>query len=88
MHETTLGMFRRWFPVATLPCCILPVVVSSPLHPCTLSKLPYVYDVGYDCVCDESCDHHVHHCDECGWDVHPMCIFSEDGSLLAAKEEE
>jgi len=89
MQECTLTMRCRLLPVATLAMLdSLPVSVSSPLHPCTLNKLPFIYNGGYGCdVCGKPGDLDVYHCDECGWDAHPLCICSEDGSLLAAKEE-
>jgi len=65
----------------------LPESVTSPLHNCVLSKLPKVYRGGYRCdVCGNGGNGYVYHCDTCGWDAHPGCIFTSTGTLKGTGE--
>lgn len=49
------------------------VIHESHIHP--LNKLPSIYRGQYGCdVCGSGGSGWVYHCDECGYDAHPLCV--------------
>ncbi|RYY82189.1 redoxin domain-containing protein, partial [archaeon] len=47
-------------------------------HEHVLKKLPHVYRGVYGCdVCETEGQGWVYHCEHCGWDAHPLCIFKD-----------
>eukprot|EP01031_Cornospumella_fuschlensis_P023236 gene23236-28222_t len=47
-------------------------------HEHALKKMSHVYRGHYGCdVCDTGGEGWVYHCDECGFDAHPLCVFAK-----------
>lgn len=55
-----------------------PEVARIDAHEHDLKKLPHVYHGFYGCdICGQGGEAWVYHCDECGYDAHPLCVFQD-----------
>jgi len=56
----------------------MPESVVCPQHEHPLKKLPQVYRGQYGCdICSGSGAGWVYHCNECGFDAHPLCVVKQ-----------